>query len=60
MFAHAGDFSKYGYGIEISFPDKYTNEQNGVTFETVIDVPENLDYSKIKTGAAKLQYPIPE
>lgn len=45
---------------EISFPDKYTNEQNGVTFETVIDVPENLDYSKIKTGAAKLQYPVPE
>ena len=45
---------------ENSFPDKYTNEQNGVTFETVIDVPEKLDFSKIKTGVAKLQYPISE
>ena len=39
------------------FPEKYINKQNGVTFETNIEVPEKLDFSKIKTGTAKLQYP---
>lgn len=42
---------------ENPFPDEYINERNGVTFETNIEVPEKLDFSKIKTGTAKLQYP---
>ena len=28
------------------FPEKYINKQNGVTFETNIEVPEKLDFFK--------------
>lgn len=42
------------------FPEIYINELNGVAFETRIEIPEKFDASKIKTGVAKMQYPVSE
>jgi len=42
---------------QTNFPNEYKNEMNGVIFDVVLEIPENLDFSQLKKSTASAQRP---